>query len=125
MFLGQAKGIKVCFNLPLAWSRIPGERWDIPEGQAAIGEYLPGSFGGHSITSIGYNLTGVVLLNSWGFKDHIITWKALATYCDESYLIVDSVNAWKKNREVNKLIDLTNLKAAVNKVSSVQISNVS
>ncbi len=121
LFLGQAKGIKVGLNLPLAWSSIPGGTWDIPEGQAAIGEYLPGSWGGHDVTTIGYNLSGIVLLNSWGFKDHVITWKAFATFCDESYLVIDSVNAWKKNKVINKLIDLTNLKSSVNKISSVQI----
>lgn len=121
LFLGQSKGIKVCFNLPLAWSNIPGGTWDIPEGQPAIGEYLPGSWGGHSTTGVGYNTKGVILLNSWGFKEQLVTWRAYATYSDENYLPVDSVNAWKKNKEINKLIDLSNLKASVNKVSSVQI----
>ncbi len=121
LFLGQSKGIKVCFNLPLAWSRIPGGTWDIPEGQPAIGEYLPGSWGGHSMTASGYNQNGIVLLSTWGFKDHLITWRAHATYSDENYLPVDSINAWKKNKEINKLIDLSNLKSSVNKVSSVQI----
>lgn len=45
--LSGAKGLAVCFNLPVVAQRM--EHWDVPEGQPLIGPWQPGSWGGHCV----------------------------------------------------------------------------
>jgi hypothetical protein len=124
LFVTQAKGIKVCFNLPWAWSSRTsdlGGVWDLPEGQQPIGEWMPGSWGGHSMWATSrYNKDGLWVAHTWGIPDQFVTWRGALAYMDEVHWVVDSVNAWKKTPAA-KLIDLGALTEAVNSVSSQKI----
>lgn len=122
LFTSQAHGIKFCMNLPLAFSNMQTTRWDIPDGQSLTGNWTPGSWGGHSMTAIAYTKDGIIWPTTWDEPDGLITWKAFAAYCDESYLVVDSIDAWRKVKAVDSLIDLTALKNDVNAVSSYPVS---
>lgn len=120
IFLSAAKGVKVCFNMPIAWANTL--TWDIPEKQLPIGKYLPGSWGGHSMASAeGYDKDWCYLNHTWtGCGVGKISWKAFAIYCDESYMVIDSVNSWKKK------LSKTDFKASalisdVNNVSDIKI----
>lgn len=123
VILAGSKGIKVCFALPLAWSEWTNFIWDIPEGQAPIGNYLPYSWGGHSTCVIAkYDKDGLWVLSTWNSPPYKITWRAFAIYCDEAHLVIDSINAWKKKKAIDKAIDLTAIRNDVNARSSIQIS---
>lgn len=122
-------GIKVCLNLPLAFGRIdPPAAWDVPDGQALTGDWEPGSWGGHSMFADSYDATGVRLCHSWfdgaGVEYHQrLTWRAFAAYCDESYWLLDSVDAWRKRPASERAaVDLAGIVKAVNRVSPVKIS---
>jgi hypothetical protein len=119
--LSGSQGIKVCFNLPLAWSM--SNVWDIPVGQKLINEYVPGSWGGHSMTAVArWDENWLWMPSSWNMPDTKISWRAFAIYCDEAYIAIDSINSWKKKRAVAKILDLTGIRNDVNAVSSIQIS---
>ncbi len=119
IFLGGAHGIKVCFNLPWAFTENLLQ-WDIPGDQAPIGKWTPGSWGGHSMYAYDYDKNWIYGPHSWDLDDYRISWKAFSMYCAEAYLPIDKIVDWKK-KPVAKLLDLTNLKASVNQVSSVLI----
>jgi hypothetical protein len=119
LFLSGSHGMKVCFNLPLAWSRT--NVWDIPEGQQPVGDYLPGSWGGHSMwADAHWDENFVWLPSTWNMADGKVSWKALMIYCDEAHIVFDSINEWKK-KPVAKVIDFKKLVADVNMVSSQKI----
>jgi hypothetical protein len=119
LFLAGAHGMKLCFNLPWAWSQTLV--WDLPEGQQLIGDYLPGGWGGHSTSCISrWDENWLWFPSSWKTVDIKVSWKAIAAYSDECYLPVDSVNAWKK-KPAAKIIDLKKLVSDVNMVSSQKI----
>lgn len=121
LYLSKAGGIKVCFNLPMAWAYRTDNVWDIPEDQEPVGDYLPGSWGGHSMMATSkWDKDWLWLPSSWNMPDGKVSWRAMSIYCDEAYLVVDSVNAWKK-RKLGNIIDLNALKADVNMVSSTKI----
>lgn len=124
--LAGAHGVKLCFALPLAWSSTElTEPWDAPADGRFIGNYEPYSWGGHSMTADAYNKQGVRVLHTWFDGDktvqshQFVTWAGMA-YCDEMYVVIDSVNAWRKRAE-DQGFDMTNLVDAVNSVSSVSI----
>lgn len=123
--LSGAKGIAVCLNLPAAFASIePPTMWHVPEGQPLIGEWMPGSWGGHSMWAHDYNANGIVLDHTWDLQPQIVTWEAVAAYLDEAHLVIDSVDAWRKNLKgtsVGKL-NMGNIIDAVNAVSSFQIT---
>jgi hypothetical protein len=113
--------IKVCFNLPLAFQSItPPKDWDIPEGQPLIGPLQPGSWGGHSMACRDYDEVGVWLVHSWNIPDQRITWRAFAAYCDESYLVIDSIDTWRKRGDLPKKV-AEKIKSAVNEVSDQKL----
>lgn len=119
LFLAGAKGLKICFNLPWAWSNTLN--WDITEGQQPIGPYTVGSWGGHSMFTVSqYDEHGVILPHTWNMPDGRVSWKGIATYCDEVYLPIDSINQWKK-RLTDKEIKFSKLISDVNSVSDVKI----
>jgi hypothetical protein len=121
IYLSGAKGIAVCFALPLAWARLTHGTWDIPEGQQPIGDWLPYSWGGHSMWSIAkYDEWGLTLPSTWKMPDGKISWRAFSYYCDEAYLIIDSVNYWKKT--LSKEFNVKKLIGDVNDVSDVKIA---
>lgn len=119
IFLAPAKSVKVCFNLPIAWSTTL--TWDIPDGQQPIGNYLPGSWGGHSMVAAeGYDETWLYLNHTWQVPNGKISWKAFSIFCDESYMVIDSVNAWKKKLST-KEFKASKLVSDVNSVSDNKI----
>ena len=122
--LSAAHGIKVCFNLPWAWAIQQSLDWDIPEGQMPIGDYLPGSWGGHSMTAVAYDENWVYIPHTWGIPMGRISWRAFLTYCDEAYMVIDSINSWKKRLQAepaNASINLDAISSDVNQVSSQKI----
>lgn len=66
----------------------------------------------------GYTKQGVILDHTWNIANQVISWDAMAAYCDEAHLIIDSVDSWRQKTngvgrlKLNKVID------AVNAVSS-------
>lgn len=117
----QSHGIAICFNLPEAWAdqekiwRAPSER--------PVGIWEPGSWGGHSMWMIcDYDAEGAWVDQTWGFGPTKVTWDAMAMYMDESHLVIDSINSWRKRatkRSVKQA--LSDVRDAVNSVSSIQI----
>src|SRR5688572_4559225 len=95
-----AHGIAVCFNLPWAWRHVyPPRTWEIPAGTQLTGDWMPGSWGGHSMWAIGdYDELGFWVPHTWNLEDQFVTWEAAAVYMDEAHLVIDSVNYWKKNK---------------------------
>lgn len=123
IYLAAAKGIKVCLNLPRAWKTAkPPARWDLPAGQQPIGDYLPGSWGGHAMACRDFDEDGLWLVHSWAFEDQLVTWRAAAVYLDEAHVVIDSLNAWRKKPHVRKMLDLDGIRRAVNAVSSRKIA---
>lgn len=116
MWTAKAHGIKVCMNLPLAFQT--GKVWDIPQGQQPVGKYQVGSWGGHSMFAEDYDEFGVTI-PTWDTKVKV-SWRAFAIYADEAYMVIDSVDAWRK-RVSKKELDLSAIKADVNNVSSHKI----
>jgi hypothetical protein len=118
-----AKGIAICLNLPLAFSKLdPPAKWDVPEGRPLTGEWMPGSWGGHSMWANGYTPEGIILDHTWGLPNNVLTWNAAAAYMDEAHLVIDSIDAWRKkakDRKVKK--QLADVIAAVNEVSAIKI----
>lgn len=121
IFTAGAHGIKVCLNLPLAFQGVyPPRVWDLPEGQAPIGPWLPGSWGGHSMSCVDYNEFGLRLPHQWDIPDQWISWRAAAIYIDESFLVIDSVDNFRKRTGVPKKVAEA-IKDAVNQVSDMKI----
>lgn len=121
LFTAGAHGLAVCLNLPWSFASIdPPRDWDIPEGQALVGDWTPGSWGGHSMWARDYDEVGIWLVHTWAIPDQRITWRAAAAYLDEAHLVVDSWNWWKANKP--EALDFPGLRQAVNQVSSVKIA---
>ena len=119
IFLAPAKAVKVCFALPRLWQGTL--IWDIPDGQLPVGEYAPYSLGGHSMSAAeGYDDTWLYLNHTWKCPNGKISWKAFSIYCDESFMVIDSVNSWKK-RLNSKDFKASALISDVNDVSSLKI----
>jgi hypothetical protein len=121
--LSGARGIAVCFNLPLAFSDIlPPADWAIPAGQRLTGKWIPGSWGGHSMWMHDYDITGCWLDHTWGIVPQRVTWEAVATYMDEAHVVIDSVDAWRSQPKSKAAkIDLSAVVDAVNSVSSYPV----
>jgi hypothetical protein len=121
--LSGAHGIKICLNLPAAFARIdPPATWDVPSGQPLTGEWMPGSWGGHSLFAHGFNSQGIVLDHTWALPNSLLTWEAAAAYLDEAHLIIDSIDTWRKKAATPKIKKaLGQVVDAVNAVSSVRI----
>jgi hypothetical protein len=121
-------GIKLCLNLPLAFSRIdPPNPWDVPAGEPLTGDWEPGAWGGHSLYADAYDKAGVRLVHSWytgeGVEYHqTLTWAALAAYCDECYVCFDSIDLWRsKPLPKTMTVDWDGIRKSVNKASSLRI----
>lgn len=119
----EAHGIAVCLNLPRAFKGVtPPRVWDLPEGKQPLGEYLPGSWGGHSMWARDYDERGIWLVHTWGYKDQLVTWNAAAVYLDEAHLVIDSLDYWREHKpRAAKALDLAGVRRAVNRVSSQKI----
>lgn len=124
--LSGAKGIAVCYNLPAAYSTremSPPAKWDVPE-TSLIGKWMPGSWGGHSLWEHGYNKEGRTPDHTWLCPPNLVTWRALAAYCDEAHVVIDSLDSWRvRAREMagSVKLNLADLRDAVNGVSSITI----
>lgn len=68
-------------NLPRAWKG--KDVWDDGTGK----DYTPNSWGPHSVPFVGYDELGAYCA-SWG-EVFLMTWPAVARYCDEGYAIID------------------------------------
>ncbi len=118
--LAGAHGLAVCLNLPLGFAYIePPNDWDYPAGTPLTGQWMPGSWGGHSMWARDYDEVGIWLVHTWDIPDQRITWRAAAAYLDEAHLVIDSFNWWRNAKP--KMLDFPGVKEAVNRVSSVKI----
>jgi hypothetical protein len=114
-----AHGLVIGINLPTAFEKIESHAiWDIPEGQPATGAWRPGSWGGHAMWARDYTAEGIWLVHTWGLPDQLISWRAAALYIDEAYMVIDSIDAWRRRKAPIKLQEL---RAAVNDVSSLKL----
>lgn len=125
IYTAAGHGIAICINLPSAFSSInPPADWDIPEGTQPVGQWLPGSWGGHSMWARDYDEIGLWLVHTWGIPDQRLTWRAAAIYLDEAHLVIDSLDTWRRQAMSEReglQIDFAALKSAVNEVSSQKI----
>jgi hypothetical protein len=121
--MAKARGLAICLNLPIAFANIlPPRDWDIPEGQAPTGPWMPGSWGGHSLNMHDFDETGFWLDHTWMLNPQRITYRAAAIYMDEVHIVLDSVNTWKKlARGPAGTLALKKVIEAVNDVSSYRI----
>lgn len=121
LLLAGTHGIKVCFNLPLAWQRVgPGEPWTCPDTRNLTGLWLPGSWGGHSMFAEDYDSEqGIYCPMTWDEPGRWISWDAVAAYMDEAHLIIDSWDYWRLHK--TGALDLAGIRQAVNRVSSRKI----
>jgi hypothetical protein len=58
------------------------EVWDAPVGPLT-GDNAPGSWGGHAVPLVDYDLSGATVI-TWGARKKL-TWRWFAAYCDEAY----------------------------------------
>lgn len=69
-------------ELPLAAQQM--DLWDVPSSAAElVGNYEPGSWGGHAVPIVGYGPGGVTCV-TWGALKRI-TWRFWAAYASEAY----------------------------------------
>jgi hypothetical protein len=121
--LSGAHGVAICLNLPAAFATIdPPSDWHIPEGQQPIGDWMPGTWGGHSMWTRDYDEVGIWLVHTWDLPDQRITWEAAAIYLDEAHLVIDSVDVWRKKLAKAQIVGdrkvMNKIVEAVNDVSS-------
>jgi hypothetical protein len=124
--LAGAKGIAVCLNLPRAWANLrDGEEWGAPPpGTPMTGDWMPGSWGGHSLWMHGYEKRGGILDQTWMMPPNVVTWDAMAAYMDEAHMIIDSVDAWRARVKGQSAVkfSVADVRDAVNAVSSLRIA---
>lgn len=121
--LAGPKGIAICLNLPEAFSSIdPPTPWDVPEGQPLTSEWMPGSWGGHSLWVNGFTKEGLILDHTWEIPNQTLTWNAVAAYMDEAHVVIDSVDSWRHKTSSAGKLKLNDLVDAVNAVSSIRIA---
>lgn len=70
--------------------------WSVPPG-GTTGDGKPGSWGGHAVPVVAYDVRGVTVV-TWGALQRM-TWTFWETYCDEAYAILsnDSLNGKNEN----------------------------
>lgn len=123
-----AKGIKICFALPAAWAAAdPPAVWDAPPDGRFVGEWQPNTWGGHSMYADAYSAAGIRVVHTWyesgdlNADEQIVTWAAVAAYSDEAYLVIDSIDEWRRAPNVSAAgVNVPAIAAAVNAVSSVK-----
>jgi hypothetical protein len=69
--------------------------WSVPPG-GPTGDGKPGSWGGHAVPVVSYDVRGVTVI-TWGGLQ-VMTWSFWETYCDEAYAILsqDYLDGMKK-----------------------------
>jgi hypothetical protein len=121
--LAGAKGIAVCLNLPAAWQDDRHFGTAPPGGMAPVGEWLPGTWGGHSMWAHDYTADGIRVDHTWNRPPGLVVWDAAAIYLDEAHLVIDSIDVWRtltKGSAVGRL-KLADVVDAVNGASSISI----
>lgn len=85
-------GGHVAFGLamPIAWQSQP---WDVPADGKLKGDWAPGTWGGHAVPGLRFARAVAatergVWVATWGIYA-LVTWAALAAYCDEAYVVFD------------------------------------
>lgn len=126
--LSGARGLAICLNLPQAFrfnGPNPPALWNIPAGNSLVGEWTPGSWGGHSLWANGFTPGGIILDHTWECENNVIGWEAVAAYMDEAHVVIDSLNSWKKQQaeavDAPGKVNLADVRDAVNEVSDIQI----
>lgn len=118
--LSGAHGIKVCFNLPVAFQNM--DRWDVPEGQALVGPWMPGSWGGHSMFAHDYDEDDETVDDTWAHGPRRVSWRAVAAYMDEAHMVIDSIDEWRTHADKKTKAALGDVADAVNAVSSIPVA---
>jgi hypothetical protein len=76
-------GLDVGLQLPL--SAQDQDLWEIPPAiDSLAGDAAPGSWGGHAVCVVGYDVQGLTVV-TWGAPKRM-TWPFFFAYCDEAYL---------------------------------------
>ena len=83
------EGCYIGLQLPIsAQAQVQNHQpWSVPPG-GAIGDGKPGSWGGHAVPIVAYDVRGVTVV-TWGALQ-IMTWSFLDTYCEEGYAIISN-----------------------------------
>lgn len=123
VYTAGSHGIAICINLPAAFESLdPPAMWDIPDGQALTGPWVPGSWGGHSMWATGYNRDGFIIQHTWERPAQVLTYRAAAKYLDEAHLVIDKADYWRQHMpEAKRLLDWAGIKKAVNAVSATKL----
>src|SRR5208283_2701894 len=74
--------------------------------------------GGHCIYIVGYNATGPVCI-TWGKKQQM-DWNFFDTYCDEAYVVIDSLDAWIN--PATDPLDITKLEGYIQAITNSPIN---
>lgn len=121
LYVSASKCIAVCFGLPLAWAWQDDFVWDIPKDQKGTGDFQVGSWGYHSMTAIAkWDEKWLYLPSTWDAPMGKISWEAFAMYASEAYMVVDSVNDWKKKVD-KKTLNIPAMVSDINSVSDIKI----
>lgn len=135
-------GIKVCFDLPIAWENVNPEDgpWDVPrdgDGKPVpiTGNHTPGTWGGHSLTADRFNKIGLTVPHQWyeglglpkkewPLDEQVITWDAVLAYCSEAYWLLQSLDYWRKvaTKAMKSAVDVKGIVKAANKLSSHKVA---
>lgn len=101
-------GMQFGLSLPLsAQTQINnGRPWDVIDGPGAE----PGSWGGHCVCAVAYNMTSVCCI-TWGQRQWM-TWKFVTRYCDEAYAVVDEAELFTGEKKPG--IDVATLESYLN-----------
>ena len=79
-------GLHVGFMLPNAILGVGvGGVWDVP-GCGLVDEGEPGSWGGHAMSVVSFDSSGVVVV-TWGMLQRM-TWEFFFAYCDEAFVVL-------------------------------------
>lgn len=62
-----------------------------------------------------YNEIGPIVDHTWDLPPQQVTWAGAARYMDEAHLVIDSVNAWKKQKK----LPVSTLNAIISEVNAV------
>jgi hypothetical protein len=93
--------------------------WAVPPG-GPTGQGAPGSWGGHAIPIVAYDVRGLTVV-TWGALKRM-SWGFLNAYCDEAYAVLSQ--DWINN--VTKLapntFDLAALQADLNQINAVKLA---
>jgi hypothetical protein len=81
--------------------------WAVPPG-GAVGAGAPGSWGGHAVPIVAYDVRGLTVV-TWG-EPKRMTWVFLDAYCDEAYAVLSTDWISSLTRVAVNHLDLETLK---------------